>query len=506
MNIEPNTTINIYANIPVNSENVRLFSDKSEQNTYFASAQKVASFAPLTYQRVNIGVIRVPASADSLYNANYLAFQNTAFGTKWFYGYIDTVEYVSNDCAEIRYTLDMFQTYFYDCELMPCFVEREHSETDEVGDNIIAEPVSVGEYVYTDFADYGIMKPMTIAIVILDYAKKVVEGNLYDGVYSGGTIHLFKSNDISGINAKLTEYQAAGQPNSVLSMYMLPSFLVNNATGILSYSEKGVTLNLALPNYIEDFSGYVPKNKKLFTYPFSYYIVTNNSGSTLALRREFFYGGEYEVEVGGTVTQPVKTYCRPKNYKGATLNTCETLTLDNYPICSWGFDGYGTWIAQNAIPLALSTVAGTANSVVASTLSAHPAAAAITSTVGLASSLLSNYYTASISADLSRGSLNNGGVNFSNQKQVFSAGIAHVTKDYAECIDNFFSMFGYACQKVKKPNIDSRPNWNYVKTTNANVVGDIPAPAKQAIENMLNNGVTFWHTNDIGNYDLENEV
>ena len=60
-------------------------------------------------------------------------------------------------------------------------------------------------------------------------------------------------------------------------------------------------------------------------------------------------------------------------------------------------------------------------------------------------------------------------------------------------IDNYFSMFGYKTNKVKLPNLNNRTNWNYVKTINCNLLGDIPQTDMQELKELFNNGVTLWH-------------
>ena len=54
-------------------------------------------------------------------------------------------------------------------------------------------------------------------------------------------------------------------------------------------------------------------------------------------------------------------------------------------------------------------------------------------------------------------------------------------------------MFGYRVNITKVPNIYGRTNWNYVKTIDVNIEGYIPQTDLQAIKDMFNKGVTFWH-------------
>jgi hypothetical protein len=68
-----------------------------------------------------------------------------------------------------------------------------------------------------------------------------------------------------------------------------------------------------------------------------------------------------------------------------------------------------------------------------------------------------------------------------------------VREEYAKIIDQYFSMYGYSINEVKKPNITGRKNWNYVKTLQANIEGDIPENHLNEIKSLFNKGITLWH-------------
>ena len=105
MYIAPNSTIKLIKMCPLDSsyQNTILFSTPTAQTNYFINTLGGYTFQNSTYQRVNKGVIRVEKKADLLYDCNYLAFQNTAYGNKWFYGFIKKIEYVNNITSEVYY-------------------------------------------------------------------------------------------------------------------------------------------------------------------------------------------------------------------------------------------------------------------------------------------------------------------------------------------------------------------------------------------------------------------
>ena len=147
MYIEPNTNIKICKGVPLDNTylNTLWFNDTSSQNAYFASKIKY-NLTAQSYQRVVKGKMRIEIKSENLYDCNYLCFQNTSFGTKWFYAFILNVEYVNNVTSEITFEIDVMQTYLFDATLKSCFVEREHSLTDNIGDNLIPENLDTGDY------------------------------------------------------------------------------------------------------------------------------------------------------------------------------------------------------------------------------------------------------------------------------------------------------------------------------------------------------------------------
>ena len=98
--------------------------------------------------------------------------------------------------------------------------------------------------------------------------------------------------------------------------------------------------------------------------------------------------------------------------------------------------------------------------------------------------------------------------------------MTYVSPYYAKMIDEYFSMFGYATNRVGKPNITSRPYWNYVKTSNCHITGKVDssggqitytrgmdAETKEKICSIYDEGITFWHYRqdmDVGNYSKDN--
>lgn len=150
MYITPNSNIILLKGVPLdNSYNDTIyFASAAAQLAWFEAipAARKQTFSNYTYQRVGSDAIKVGVSPDTIYSYNYMMFKNTAYGNKWFYAFITSIDYVNDNTALVHYEIDVIQTWFFDVTLDPCYVEREHSDTDNIGDNVLPEPLNITEY------------------------------------------------------------------------------------------------------------------------------------------------------------------------------------------------------------------------------------------------------------------------------------------------------------------------------------------------------------------------
>ena len=506
MYIEPNTNIRILKDVPLDKtfNHTIYFENASAQASYFMGLQKY-NLTNYTYQRVKRGYARVGIKADNLYDCNYMMFQNTAYGNKWFYAFITSVEFLNNECAQIEFEIDVMQTWFFDYSVDQCFVEREHTVTDNIGIHIEPENVNLGEYVFNDYGDVSpVLKPLAVYVAVVDTDVQP-SGTVYDGVYGGCTLHAFNLEDTNGINGLLTQY--AQKPDAIVAMYMCPvianSHAIPEGGEVVLYSKNAFSFNGSSDAVTEEMKidGYKPKNKKLYTYPYNFFCVTNGEANDLNLRYEFFKDLKPTWKISVPITMPIQCVLRPTNYKGAELNLNETLTLSNYPMCSWSTDAFRAWLAQNALPLAVKT--GT--KMVTSYLTGGKSINKAVSGVNAVMDALTQGYEASIQADVIKGSINSGNNNVASGLQSFYGGRCSISAQYARMIDDYFTAYGYAVKRLKIPNRNSRPHWNYVKTIDCTITGSIPSDDAKAICDIYNSGITFWKNgNEIGDYSLDN--
>lgn len=509
MYIEPNTNIKILHNVPLDTsyEHTIYFSNEESQIKYFSSLTKY-NLNKYTYQRVKRNMMRVEIKSELLYDCNYIMFQNASFGDKWFYAYIKSVEYVNNECSNIEFELDVMQTWFFDYQLTECFVEREHSETDNIGDNIVDENVTFGELVFNDYGTLSkSFKHMVIMVAVLDKDSTIL-GDLYDNIFGAADLRVFRSDTegVKALNTFLEQYQQ--KFDNILSIYMLPlqcvgqftnGDRVTNNDGIEFISMKEISTDDTL-------DGYKPKNNKLYTFPYNRVSLDNGCGDSITFRYEFFHNLIPTFKVLTMITQPVTISLRPVYYKktGDKILNTEQLTLTNFPICSWGVDSYQAYIAKTQTENINTLIKGVMNGV-AQGVSGNIVGGLATG-LGSVSDILTKPHLLSLQSDISKGGVGTNNINVANNMCDFYGGRLSLNSQDAKIIDDFFTKYGYASRRLKKPNTHSRPHFNYVKTIGCEIKGSIPCDDAKRICSIYDAGITFWKNgNEVGNYSLNNK-
>jgi len=166
--IEPKSTIYLIEGCPCDRSynNTLYFENKREQWLYMRN-HATHTFTDQYYQRYERGYLRINENAENLYEVNYMAFSNDRTfnpagvptnNQKIFYCFVDNIEYINENCTEIHYTIDIMQTYFFDYQLGYCMVDREHTLTDNLFENLVPEPVTCTEFEYRELNNISLPK------------------------------------------------------------------------------------------------------------------------------------------------------------------------------------------------------------------------------------------------------------------------------------------------------------------------------------------------------------
>ena len=87
-----------------------------------------------------------------------------------------------------------------------------------------------------------------------------------------------------------------------------------------------------------------------------------------------------------------------------------------------------------------------------------------------------------------------GDINFGKGTNGFFFYQYSIKKEFAEIIDNHFSMYGYQVNSLEVPNLHTRTYWNFLKLLDPNIEGaNIPEKDINLYKAQLKAGLTFWH-------------
>lgn len=521
------------------------FNSKSEQTDYFLGRTK-KSRSDFSYQRKE-RIIRYPEHVDNLLGCNYVMYKNSAYSSKWFYAFITKMEYINDDRTDITIETDVMQTWLFDYHVKTSFIEREHVDSDNIGEHTVPEQLETGDYVINGKNKNASLLTHTIILActvdLNDYDDALIGkgkyagigGGYYNGIYSG--IKYYKVT-ASECNRAIKALAETGQSDAIVSIFMCPSIFVRAsypADDPNGYAEVDEGLDVVRKDWVntfgiedtenykpENIDGYTPKNNKLFTYPYCYMLMSNNSGGSAVYKYELFKNPENDKHcafyIYSATTAGFSICISPRYYNGVDINSLERLNLGKFPVCAWASDVYTNWLTQNAvnIPLSIGTAVATTGVAIAGAMlapatggaSALATVGAIGAGVSGATSIASTVgeiYEHSLQPPQAEGNVNSGDVTFASGTLTFTAYQMTIKKEMAKIIDNYFNMFGYKTNRVGVPSVGHRENYWYTKTIDVNIDGNIPTEDLQKIKNCYNKGFTFWYTPaNIGNYSVSN--
>lgn len=511
MAVAPNSTVRVLRNVPIdqNYRNTLYFATTDAQYNYFV-AQTKYTFSEMTYQRRESSIY-VQVSPDALFDCNYIMYQNTNYNTRWFYAFITAVNYVNDNTAEIVFQMDVIQSWWGNWELEQCFVERQHTTTDNIGDNLLAENLALGDYTYTPELQPPLFSRLGLRITVaatFDKNFEPAEGNVVGNTYSGICLNQFSLTDEAGVNEFIQQATEKQLSDGIVGIFIAP-YIVGSPI-----SQYGI--DYECPKKYGQFGNYTPKNNKLYTYPYNFLYVYTDDGTENDYAYEYFDDSEnavFKIYLGFSMNPDAIMI--PQYYKGQSENLSEKIPLGNFQQCAYNIDSFKAWLAQNAsgyiINAAQSVVGGAmgaANSLFNSESGLAGAVPGIISNLSNAIFSLAQdvntVWHASRMPHSAKGS-STGGATTTNGLKNFYPFNARIREEYARNIDSFWTMYGYPIRRVQTPNIHARPQFTYVKTQGCFVRGYMPASDIQRIESIFDNGITFWtNAANVGNYSVNN--
>lgn len=563
--IPPETEICILKGIPLDNtyEHTIYWDDldyeRTKQRDYFLSHAKY-QLAKNTYQRVDREWIKVSIEADKLYDCNYLMFRNTAFThsdewvvkKKWWYAFIIDVEYINNNTAKIRYEIDVMQSWqpgqSMDYQMLPCFVERCHAMSDELYENLIPENIVNSDDYMTDQVYRFNMSDMCIITLASerylgnnDFAP--ASGREYYNVYGAVDVRLWAIQTdvgmhdtvgtIDGLNNYIKAFINAGKENSILAIFMFPKIMLTWSSSDndwpfpnipspgdlqpyqLPYIKRYTISQLIKPNKGQTLGGsdsdFIPKNNKLYSYPYNRISVKSQDGNEKIFLWELFDKDNRGIfEIDGTFCWQGSVVAYPKMYKNVSKDLSNSVSFNNFPICAWASDAYRAWWAQNTANMVTTVGGGIASiaAIVAGGLSENPMliATGVGGVISAGTKIGQSLYEANHKSSNEYGDTKTANVLPRMKCVEFLFCKQSLRPEILKLYDDYFTRFGYAQKKVMFPNLVARERWTYVQTVGFEFNGEINDTDTKKIKSIFDNGITFWRNpNDVGHYEFDNK-
>lgn len=536
MAVTPSTNIKLLkCPLELDNKNQITFASKQAQFNYFNSLPN-REIDYVSYQRKD-NYIAFPEHIDNLLDYNYVMYQNENYNDKWFYAYITNMEYENDGTTNIYITTDVFQTWQFDFTWKQSFVEREMIAVanDSVRANQVPEnfetgdPVMVQQFRVPELAPLNMIAYAGDEIKIEDVGTPTTwhsTGQSLNGIFSALAFIGAKDEELTEI---LLEFKQDTRQDNILSIFTVPILAApicidNNITGqdyyCLAADYTAPDYNFELTGIAETIDGYTPRNKKMLQYPYRYIGFCPSSGAPKTYKFEDFDDGfNPSFNIKSEINVNPQVCFIPKHHRGRPMDIADFGTMTGYPTISWSKDFFNSWIAQNHESLNLEYQKEYFE------YKNNRTEAGFNLVGNMISAISSGEYSKAFSGGYSSGKeigLNEANHEF-NQKQLvaqvkqakilpdsgtlgnsantmlgYGASdtpffVFNIKRQFAERIDKFWDLYGYQTNQIKIPNTNNRPNWNYVKTEGANIVGTFNQEDLQTLKSIFDNGVTLWH-------------
>lgn len=560
------TRVRYFENVPfdISYQHTRYFANKKEQEDYFNYLKPKTAFGSneLKWVRIDLGEILLHGNFEDFNSVNYIEIINDG---KTYYAFVTEIEYTNNSSALIKFEIDVMQTYMFDITFHKSFIEREHcNRWNKDGTpiiNTVPENLDLGsEYVtiVEKNASQDISTFFNIKILLITTTEKLSGDSTKDNYnYMSGApnslyyymaIYTYRNDSITpsrtiinnndsmdnNFENLMSELMKEENTNKVVSFNFLPfipfrhtinynpsSFTTTIESDFLLatsiYYSRVLSNNITPKKIYEDvniFKGYLDTDKtkesKLLFYPYSYLALSDSSGSYQVIKPEYMKNGNLIVYGKSIIDSKFKAIYYVENYKGNKKALDDSLISNLAPDIAVINEYTATYLQGNKHSMMMSTGLGVVGGIGAmgvglATANPFLSIGGATSIVGSLGGLMGKSLDINnIPNSLSK---QNGNSTYNIGDDLFIPLLQYKQISYErfKMIEDYFKTYGYATNRVKYPNLNTRKHFNFVKTVGCNITGKMPNDSIRKIKQIFDSGITLWHVNDVQNYNLTNE-
>lgn len=504
----------------------------------------------------NVGKFReitIPKTLLEVQDCNYCHFQ---VDDQDYFCFIMSCEYVNENATTIYLQPDWLFMYMDTITWKKCLIERHHYNADATNMIRTSEgfnpPLDVFNTYYPFNSKTGqsgvlLASPNWCPVVFtnIDITTLLVDATLPP--FTPGLVNSYRAYEVTdcgefskflnGLDNPEPDPEATNTlylPEHILGIVYVPKDFITRQTvnpkvghGMHELAMNETTGTFTIPQYTPYFQGYTPVNRKLSYSPeFTYIEMTDGFSNKVKLDRAKMNSYQFKWSCIPSPDFTVKV--TPVRYNNEDYPEEYSITITNFPQASWNSDTYKIFMLNNKNQLDTSQEWAQARGVVGAinnttgalvnTLSGN--IGGLTSNLtGVADSLLSASETvdkiqakikdATHSPVQTKGNINSL-TSFLGRTSIIGNTIDKFSFLYfnycacnfndAQSIDNYFTHFGYKFNREETPNPTHRSTYTYYKLLETNYLCNCNDEARNYIDSLLLNGITFWNEREVYQY------
>jgi hypothetical protein len=592
------TNVRLLSDVPFSNDykNTRWFDNLNDQTNYFLNKPCIWSMNEATFQRIEGRTfISLNAPIDSLWNVNYVMFQNASYNHKWFYGFVTKLEYVQKHTTYVHFEIDVFQTWKFEMNFKPSYVVREHAPEWEADgttpiintideglfygseyDNVYVEqiqanngykwlvivaknPMHNGASTSVTPTVIGTPQPLSYYLVpfldddrvpnvyiestgigVLISKPTQVLTNLYKDSNAVNNIVSLYVTDYTGLSVTIT----AGNPDTINfpnnGNILQPAQITDGGSSFFNclYVQKALTFQGSIVSSQQPkYYGYTPpEHSKMLMYPYTLLVLDDFRGNRQVFKNEYIYSPNINIVFkGGLGTSNNVTY-GIDDYNFAFDNSFSPFPKDkvsdenalinnnpnDVPILTDLLAAYlqgnknslqnqkNSLLFNGATDVISNSLGAVMNTMMMGPIGGAQGATQVVKGAGNTVLQLQGMQAkqkdiANIPPQIAKMGSNTA-YSFGNSFNGVYLIKKQIKPEYFKKISDFLLMYGYKKNEVKVPNFHTRASWNYVQTSSCIITGNFGNEDLVELKSVFDQGITLWHTDDIGNYSLDNRV
>lgn len=341
-------------------KNIWAFESEEQRDTWLNTCSP-QPFLNNKYWRVG-NTIKCPIRYEESFNYDYVRIVNRDADSnqrKTWFCFITGRAYISNNCTMFTLAVDFVQTFYWSKVvdgvnpfwLTEGFISKATKPLLPPRGTASEYPVPEVSCYHIDFNATGYSVVIYSSIDIRNLSTLTYTTAIIDGQYTAAPPYIMAAN-VSAISEIINEVNTKGYTDAIAGIYLIPNDYIDitkiSTSPILATNaELFATVNKTIHKPV-NCDGYIPVNKELLGYDYSYFTINNGQGEISTWHFEDFDGDpSFTARVSLASGSPV-LILYPNNYINADGNDFRQLSvkITQAPSCTFLNDSYKIWLAQ----------------------------------------------------------------------------------------------------------------------------------------------------------------